>query len=940
MYTRLVFFVILLFPATILSYGQCPVRDSLNAQMAAGLRVPAGTATAQLQRHVAGLLRSDSLMNTCAYRGDSTQAKLRQCIAVLYFRMQQYNLAMSWVKMSNKLIAAGRIRHAGDPTLLLVNYNILSSCCENLNLPEEKVAFLDSCVTTFSTFANRINIDAFIGYPLQALKKKAQALFDIGDYQLCFKTADRGERLNQRYYDGKPNGLVYRVSFLTFKVNTLLATKEYSRAEALLLQEADDLKRNGSDESFGTVYDLLGQIQVSKGNPQEARRFFMLSLKYGERSKSMISCMETYTNLGYHVYDKSFHDFPPAMACYRRALECFYAGPTRDKAASMEALNLLANMANLFVQKKAYDSAFHYFTLALDQIQPGLDEKGLLTMSFDKISKTEYLTGLLLDKADACFQLYREKKRPEDFEKAISLYRTTDNVLDKLRTEQSDIQSKLFWRKDNHRLYEHAIEACFLAGNKMEVAFYFFEKSRAVLLNDQLTEQMFLDDKDFYQQAFYVRKIAGLQKELSLSDINASNYDGLENKLLEYKQLLELLQKKHKAQNAGAYRKLFDSAGVTVSNVQKKLLKDHHALIELFEGDQSVYEIIITRNEIRLDKINKQQFDSTLSAYLTYISDASLLNRNLDIFHHTARQLYDLMFRDKWIPKGRIIISPDGQYFPFEALVTGDPKKTVYFLEDHAVSYTYSARYLLISNTVVRKPAAGTKTLLGMAPVEYPYDSMLSNLNGSAGSIRNVKNWITDADDFLDGDATKSNFQHNFYKYKINYLSTHASDSGSTGEPVIYFADGPMSLSELVAETKPETELIIASACKTGVGKVYRGEGVYNFSRGFASVGIPACVNNLWSVDAASANELIELFCKYIVAGEPTDVALQKAKLEFLRTNKDNQLPYFWAASILSGRTGIITCKQSTPWKARLIASLAGILVIGGGWVVWKRRAA
>ena len=37
---------------------------------------------------------------------------------------------------------------------------------------------------------------------------------------------------------------------------------------------------------------------------------------------------------------------------------------------------------------------------------------------------------------------------------------------------------------------------------------------------------------------------------------------------------------------------------------------------------------------------------------------------------HVSKQLYQLIFRDEKLPKGRIVISPDGQYFPFEALIT------------------------------------------------------------------------------------------------------------------------------------------------------------------------------------------------------------------------------------------------------------------------------
>ena len=72
------------------------------------------------------------------------------------------------------------------------------------------------------------------------------------------------------------------------------------------------------------------------------------------------------------------------------------------------------------------------------------------------------------------------------------------------------------------------------------------------------------------------------------------------------------------------------------------------------------------------------------------------MNRKFDDFAKTSANLYNLIFQNLPVPAGRIIISPDGQYFPFEALITSNVTQPLtYFLNDHAVSYTYSARFLM-----------------------------------------------------------------------------------------------------------------------------------------------------------------------------------------------------------------------------------------------------
>jgi CHAT domain-containing protein len=134
-------------------------------------------------------------------------------------------------------------------------------------------------------------------------------------------------------------------------------------------------------------------------------------------------------------------------------------------------------------------------------------------------------------------------------------------------------------------------------------------------------------------------------------------------------------------------------------------------------------------------------------------------------------------------------------------------------------------------------------------------------------------------------------------------------------------------LSELIGGQKPATNLIVLSACNTGIGKLHIGEGVFSFNRGFAALGIPASISSLWSVEKASTIQLTEFFYKYLDKGEPTDVALQHAKLDFLKSASErNKLPYYWAGTILAGKAERIDCKKPFPWITVLI--IAGCIVL------------
>ena len=262
--------------------------------------------------------------------------------------------------------------------------------------------------------------------------------------------------------------------------------------------------------------------------------------------------------------------------------------------------------------------------------------------------------------------------------------------------------------------------------------------------------------------------------------------------------------------------------------------------------------------------------------------------------------MYHLLFEGVDIPKGRIIISPDGHYFPFEALITSfENGVTKYFVHDFAVTYVYSARYL--TNSFARENIDESKKIIGFAPVAFAGTDLVG-LSGSDISLKKITSYFNGSLCLLDHEASKGNFLQRFHSYQLIQLYTHATDSGYNGEPVIWFSDSTLTLSDLISEHKPATRLIVLSACETAKGKLYRGEGIFSFNRGFAALGIPSSVSSLWAVDNWSTYRITEMFYKYLQNGIPSDLALQKAKLDFISAGgKERQIPYYWAAPILVG---------------------------------------
>ena len=598
-------------------------------------------------------------------------------------------------------------------------------------------------------------------------------------------------------------------------------------------------------------------------------------------------------------------------------------------------LGILGNIANVFIKKGLYDSAWNYFQLAFDQVRPGMNESGLLKRQEEDFQSDEmrYLVNLVVDKADGKQKQFDETLNREAIKEAIAVYRAGDQLLARISAEQSDFESKLFWRSATQHLYENAIQACFKIGDVAD-GFYFFERSRAVLLAEQLNQRKYLAENEILKLAELKKRIFQIRKDLLTKNPVSSEYADVKMRLdsqsQEYDRQVDIIRFK----NPVYYQSVADTSFPDLAGIRKNLLHDHQALVEFYSGDSAIYTILITNSSAGIERISKDDYEDLVAEYRRYLANDALLNKDFIHFATISNRLYQLIFKNSPIPDGRIIVSLGGESFPLEALITDD-KKSNYFLTTHAVSYTYSARFLL--NEFKTGVNSSSSDFIGVAPLNFASYMMLQGLPGSDLSLRNLKPLFKAANNLVGPEASRANFLKQFPLYKIVQLYTHAIDTSIAGEPMIWFADSALYLSELAGNQKPATDLIVLSACQTALGNNYKGEGVFSFSRAFAALGIPSSITNLWSVDNEATYKLTELFYHYLRNHEPLDVALQKAKLEFLKgPNRQYSLPYFWAAPILAGKSEAPVLQRSHSAKWAIICACLAIALLISVWY-WKR---
>lgn len=147
-------------------------------------------------------------------------------------------------------------------------------------------------------------------------------------------------------------------------------------------------------------------------------------------------------------------------------------------------------------------------------------------------------------------------------------------------------------------------------------------------------------------------------------------------------------------------------------------------------------------------------------------------------------------------------------------------------------------------------------------------------------------------------------------RYRIVHFATHGvldsehpelsgivlSLVNERGQPI----DGFLRLHEIYNLHLP-AELVVLSACQTGLGKEIKGEGLIGLTRGFMYAGAKGVAASLWKVEDAATRELMERFYRHLLKENLRPAAaLRAAQIEMLNQKRWRE-PYHWAAFVLQG---------------------------------------
>jgi len=824
----------------------------------------------------------------CKLDDDSTFAKMLHVLGRTFWHEQKLDSAILFTREAIK-INSSKSSKAKPANLCHSYYNLAKIYIDYGDL-EKSLATLEKAINAGLQFKEKL------GSVADSYSVKASIYTSLGDYEKTLFAADLGFK-----YAEKADLSDIMAKNLIEKAQASIELNNFILSDSLIASTLKLAQKSSNNSLLGNAYSLLAELRRKQNRPSEVIKCYQIAFKNYKAAQFDYGCGQVSTDLGY-FYDHSMSNSGKALEQYNLALKYMPNDVVRAMITDF--------IGGIYRKQLEYDQALGYSQKALKLARLLVDKKNIeqnpSTSVVRNVLDKSAILAIIQNKADTwlSYAKYTKNDKPK-LHNALKTYMLADTMIDFMRWEHSGNASKLFWREKTRAMYEHAIETCYLLNDPAK-AFYFFEKSRAVLLNDQLNElgaNQLLSTKEKEQENRLKRKVSDLQNQLSRIEMEDKNQLRIRSQLFKAQEELEMFIKHLETISPKYYAYKFDNHVPTIPEVRNNILAKDQTLLSYFVGDSAVYGMLLSHSKMALKKTSLPAYNSITSEFQTRIGNPDLQNREFGSYLKCSNQLYDLLIKPFNIdPGSRVIVSPDGSFLPFEALSTS-PVYPDYLVKKFAFSYTYSISFIAKSPKVKSRELFA-RNFLGLAPVNFAKALSQSSLPGSDVEMKATKSRFMFSKIFTGNVATRHAFVENAKNYKVVQLLTHATADSTGTIPRLYFADSTLDLNELPVSEKSSTQLLILSACRTGIGKNQRGEGVFSLARGFAATGIPSTLITLWNVENESVYNLTQFFYDELQADLPLDIALQKAQNKWLATaSKSEQLPYSWAGLVLVGNS-------------------------------------
>lgn len=687
-----------------------------------------------------------------------------------------------------------------------------------------------------------------------------------------------------------------------------------------------------------------------------------LALYKARKTSTTANQAQAHQNLARTWIEKG--DYLKALQSTAQAIELFESTNGPDASETIYAKGALGEPLYLLKQygkaRAQYEEAF---------TQWGIDSN---TADFSKLEDKVSTLKLLASAVECYWAIYQDTKDIADLEQLLVYGKIAVRLLDHQRNRLGAEQTKTLLTDQYYQLYERIIHANLILGENdrraIQEARAYANAARANTLQDAIRQAGATQFAGVPQDLVIRRRelrvnISFLEKQLQsiASDEAGEIHKQLFNLQREQEQL-----EQQTAQDYPSYYELLRSKVSLSGEELGQALPAETAMIHYFLGDGLIAAFITHPNGSHTTWAPLPEgFDETVKDFLVALSTPPA-NETPDSrsFQSIAETLYTQVFAPvaKYLPSNtkHLVIIPDGllSYLPFELLCSSDSKGTPSFFNLPYLLSSYSFTYApssFVWQQLRQKQNTGDRAII-MAPqfqkVEIGDDVFANSRVTNLGPLyfnqeeaEHIGN-ILASRPLFGSTATLDAFLHASQEARFLHFATHAKiNEANPRYSYLAFsgADEQQDSNRLfladIYNLKLAADMVVLSACETGVGKLKRGEGMLSLARGFAYAGAKSIVPSLWAVNDQSTADIMTAFYQYLDSGLNKAEALRAAKLDYLQsqTSERTAHPYYWAPFIVIGDGGPIdfSTAGSTAWWWYAGGGVLVLLVF-----IWRRKGA
>lgn len=609
-----------------------------------------------------------------------------------------------------------------------------------------------------------------------------------------------------------------------------------------------------------------------------------------------------------------------------------------------EKVTVQKSIAQIYHKQHQLDSAFHYLQQAVVELTNNKNLKDIETNPdiFDRVVYKQSLLDILQNKSELLLEKYAQSLDICDLLFAQQTSESTQNLADKIRLELSSDFDKELFSKKGHNIYALAIKiASFLediehSDANIDFAYRAIESSRALLLAEAVyqsnTKEFAGIPRDFIKrEEIFREQIVEKERQIFQLEQEGQEATSYREKKWQLQSDFDNFTDSLKTLYPDYYKLKFAVQPPSLAVLQADLKTNNQNFIEYFLDEEHIYALITSADtkELKTWRRPAQLTDRIKALRKAIYAEEDYTKAPLD-FVNNAHSLYkDLVAPLGDLPE-RLVIVPDGvlNYLPFDVLLTELPKYATnyqshsYLLESKQISYDYSATLRMQK----REKMNGKYNFMGFAP---HYNQTTSLATRGVGELKFNIEEVDSIQTFLGGHifvgdaAIKQKFKEQCDQASILHFAGHAVQeeinpdfshllfSGDTH----YNNKNQMPVREIYAR-HINAQMVVLSACNTGMGEIQRGEGMYSLGRAFSYAGAQSLVSTLWSVNDKSTKEIMVNFYENLKIGMTKDQALQKAKLKYIENQTNvNSNPLYWAGFVAYGDMKELDLKSKPWWR-------------------------